>query len=408
MANLTSRFQARSRALLASLIVIAASFVPWKTSAAQTPPAPLSLVLSEHPAGQAPDVFQGRGSISAAVLYRFRMTPSDAQQAVVSHLDVLFSEAKEFVSTDFKNVFLVEDANDNGQADASETVRLPGIVRMREADQQIHCQGAISLSSAKSYVLIADLAFAPPGGAFTLSLISDNVDARDGSGVPILVNGSVSSASHEEEVSLGVYYVSAPNGSDTYSGSAASPWKTIQKAASTIPAGSTVIILPGTYAGGIVWQTPAVPNARTVFKGDQRTGEVIIDTGLGSPGFTVAKASNGSVTLADFKVTGTGSLGIISDEAPSVFIERVALQGITGDGIRLINASGSKVLHSESRSNRVGLKITASDAVVVSDFLAAGNSNEGVYVTTTSNVVIRNVTAHGNQHGFHCAPSGNP
>src|SRR5207249_1741295 len=42
------------------------------------------------------------------------------------------------------------------------------------------------------------------------------------------------------------FYVS-PTGSDANAGSQASPWKTIQKAANTMNAGSTVIVQAGTY-----------------------------------------------------------------------------------------------------------------------------------------------------------------
>jgi len=44
-----------------------------------------------------------------------------------------------------------------------------------------------------------------------------------------------------------VYYVAISIGNDTYSGSEAQPWKTIQKAANTLTAGDTVYIKAGTY-----------------------------------------------------------------------------------------------------------------------------------------------------------------
>ncbi len=44
-----------------------------------------------------------------------------------------------------------------------------------------------------------------------------------------------------------VYYVDANNGFDTNTGSQEEPWRTIQKAADTVPAGSVVVIRPGEY-----------------------------------------------------------------------------------------------------------------------------------------------------------------
>jgi hypothetical protein len=47
----------------------------------------------------------------------------------------------------------------------------------------------------------------------------------------------------------GTYYVDGTNGSDSASGSAAAPWKTINKALATVPAaGSIINVLPGTYS----------------------------------------------------------------------------------------------------------------------------------------------------------------
>src|SRR5512139_3552242 len=50
-----------------------------------------------------------------------------------------------------------------------------------------------------------------------------------------------------------VYYV-APTGDDTYPGSKAQPWQTIQKAATTLVAGETVYIRAGTYQERVVPQ----------------------------------------------------------------------------------------------------------------------------------------------------------
>jgi hypothetical protein len=47
----------------------------------------------------------------------------------------------------------------------------------------------------------------------------------------------------------GTFYVDGTNGSDSNSGSASAPWKTINKALATVPlAGSIIKVLPGTYA----------------------------------------------------------------------------------------------------------------------------------------------------------------
>lgn len=73
------------------------------------------------------------------------------------------------------------------------------------------------------------------------------------------------------------YYVS-PSGDDNNPGTAAQPWKTIQKAAATVQAGATVIIKDGVYTGGIVVETPGAKDAPIVFRAEG-TGAIIDTSG---------------------------------------------------------------------------------------------------------------------------------
>src|SRR5215207_10548612 len=73
---------------------------------------------------------------------------------------------------------------------------------------------------------------------------------------------SVVSASDEvsvarAQVSAGSTYYVSPDGSDTAAGTEGAPFRTIQKAASLVGAGDTVVVRAGTYAGfQLGWDFP--------------------------------------------------------------------------------------------------------------------------------------------------------
>jgi len=94
------------------------------------------------------------------------------------------------------------------------------------------------------------------------------------------------------------YYVALSGNDTTGNGSAASPWRTIQKAASTIPAGATVHVAPGTYNErvSIAAAKSGSASARTAIVAD---GAVIV-----AQGFVV---SSSYTDLTGFEVTPGGA-----------------------------------------------------------------------------------------------------
>ncbi len=76
------------------------------------------------------------------------------------------------------------------------------------------------------------------------------------------------------------FYVS-PGGNDTNAGSLASPWRTIQHAAETVPPGSTVFIREGVYAEKVaVYSSGNAIDGPGVFKAYPGERPVIDGTGL--------------------------------------------------------------------------------------------------------------------------------
>jgi hypothetical protein len=74
------------------------------------------------------------------------------------------------------------------------------------------------------------------------------------------------------------YYV-APGGSDANPGTAAAPFRTIQRAADVAGAGDTVLVRPGTYTGGnriVSLERSGAPNAWITFR-SERKWEAVLD-----------------------------------------------------------------------------------------------------------------------------------
>src|ERR1043165_835518 len=71
------------------------------------------------------------------------------------------------------------------------------------------------------------------------------------------------------------YYV-ATNGNDTFNGSSANPWATLQHAVETIAAGDTILVRSGTYAGCRIRNSGTVSAPKTLSRDAGAT--VVINT----------------------------------------------------------------------------------------------------------------------------------
>jgi hypothetical protein len=91
----------------------------------------------------------------------------------------------------------------------------------------------------------------------------------------ILILTTVTSISFAQAGST--FYVST-SGSDSNSGSASAPWKTIQHAASTVTAGATVIVESGTYHESVTFSNSGTSSEPIVFNGQ---GVAIVDGSTG-------------------------------------------------------------------------------------------------------------------------------
>ncbi|MEK7270206.1 MAG: right-handed parallel beta-helix repeat-containing protein, partial [Planctomycetota bacterium] len=374
-------------------------------------PPPQSLSITDHPIGQAPDAFKGNGPAVGAPLFRFSFSPSSTPPVDIVRLGLSISDAVNLVATDLTNVQIVEDSNGNGTAESTETTRFPCTVTMSGKNGTISAIGPssspIHLLVTQHYVLVADVISLSPEDSIRIGLSSENVIAYS-AGVPIETAGEASYAIHSENVPLGTYFVSASRGTDTNLGTLEAPWATLLKATASVPAGATVFIEPGTYAGGISIDTPGTETARIAFIGDERTGEVVVDATNKSYAFHISPKS-GNVSIVGMRLKGPAYKGIHVERAPSVEISRVRMDGFDAKGIILESSTNSKIVHSTiSGTCGIGLYIQDSPQTTISDVLVKGSADEGVKVTGTSSGVFRNLTSHANKHGVYFSGTATP
>ncbi|NHZ66686.1 choice-of-anchor Q domain-containing protein [Massilia genomosp. 1] len=99
------------------------------------------------------------------------------------------------------------------------------------------------------------------------------------------------------------FYV-APNGKDSNAGSAAAPFKTIARAARATRGSTTVLVAPGTYAGGIKTTVSGAASARIYFVSTSKWGAKIVASG--ASGKTGWDNRGNYVDIVGFEVNGKG------------------------------------------------------------------------------------------------------
>jgi|WetSurMetagenome_2_1015567.scaffolds.fasta_scaffold00148_9 parallel beta-helix repeat protein len=175
----------------------------------------------------------------------------------------------------------------------------------------------------------------------------------------------------------GIHYVDGSSaGNDTYAGTSAAPWKTLQHAADNVGPGDTVIVRPGSYAGFVMgWDNPqngtaSAPIAFLAQKGavitsrNNKTADGINLEGASYvvlDGFTVKNA--GTITRAGIRaVTDTGVVirnntidscgtwGILTGFSENIIMEGNSSSRAVGQhGIYFSNSADHPII----RGNRV-------------------------------------------------------
>ncbi|TCS31956.1 chondroitinase B-like protein [Paucimonas lemoignei] len=129
--------------------------------------------------------------------------------------------------------------------------------------------------------------------------VSASVSPADASQAPSAASPSASTAP------TGPTYYLSPNGNDSSNGSASAPWRTIQKAANTVNAGDTVVLMDGTYTEGSIGFNRSGTSAKPItFKAQNKWKAIVASTAGCQPGFSI-NASYITVKDLTFAVAGS-------------------------------------------------------------------------------------------------------
>lgn len=168
-------------------------------------------------------------------------------------------------------------------------------------------------------------------------------------------------------VSAANYYVDVNHGKDSYTGSAAHPWKTINHAAAMVKPGSTVSIAKGIYpiTQNIHITTSATKANPIIFKGV--TGTVIDCSQLDGSDYNKRD-------------------GIFIENANHVTIENLEIKN----------------------SYRGGIRVSGSDYVTIRAIKSHNNGNWGIFTDFCDHILIEKCDCYGSkkEHGVYISNSG--
>jgi VCBS repeat-containing protein len=140
-------------------------------------------------------------------------------------------------------------------------------------------------------------------------------DADGGSGT---VQGTVTTLNDTPPSTGSTYYVAKTGSDTTGNGSEATPWLTIGKAASSVAAGATVNIKPGTYSEQVVMSKSGTVNNYITFKSYDSSNKAIITSAADTGTFNLSNDSYIRLKELDIKNTG---------EYPAVYIDGTSAIG---------------------------------------------------------------------------------
>jgi len=175
-------------------------------------------------------------------------------------------------------------------------------------------------------------------------------------------------------------YTVDPGGSDTTGdGSAGQPWQTIQYAANQVQAGDTVLINPGTYAGGITVDTAGTASLPITFRGNG-PGVVIEGSGGKNDAFFISQA--------DY-----------------IVVEELTIQHANRAGLRISLSDHVTIRHSTFGDNgRWGVFTDFSDHTLIENSEMFGSVDEhGIYISNSSDypTIRGNRLHHNHANGLH-------
>ena len=165
-------------------------------------------------------------------------------------------------------------------------------------------------------------------------------------------------------------FVVSPNGSDSANGSASAPWRTLQKAADSAPAGASVFVRNGTYGAFSMYRsgTAAAPITFEAYP-----GETPVLDGGGNVPWTVKLSGVSYVNLDGLTVEGgyadgQDGGGVLVVNSSYVAVTHSVLTNNKAFGIRTYNSTYVTIDHNDISHNATGVRIDrAGEGVLVTN-----------------------------------------
>lgn len=187
------------------------------------------------------------------------------------------------------------------------------------------------------------------------------------------------------------YYVS-PTGSDSNSGSASSPWATLQHAADTALAGDTVIVEAGTYTTGM-----------NIIGAEGGTQEDPIRF-VANPGAVITHCATEGINanLAGINIENTGGYYLIEG------FDVESDGSMTRAGIRVADSNNVTLINNLVDHAYIGIFASDSNALLVQNNTCENSTDQhGIYISGCSQYTILGNTIFGNNwDGLHLNISG--
>ena len=257
-------------------------------------------------------------------------------------------------------------------------------------------------SSSTTYATISatGLATGVAGGSTSITASSSGVVSAPAAALAVTAVTTGSGKS---------FYV-APTGSDSNPGTSAAPWLTIQHAASTVPAGSTVYVAAGTYNESINVTVSGTSSAPITFTGE--SGAIVSGTGLTpSTSQTQGLWNIGSATPAGVDVSNITIQGFtIENYTTSNANACPAGIWISGasNGIQILNNTITNITTtSEKEGNAFGISAYGTETTAINGLVISGNTVYGLKTGNSetvnvdgnvTNFTITNNTIHDNDN----------
>lgn len=166
---------------------------------------------------------------------------------------------------------------------------------------------------------------------------------------------------------MGAFYVST-TGNDANDGSLASPWRTVGKAASSVPAGSTVFIRGGTYTPFTVTRSGL---SGTPTRYVRYPGETVVIAGDGVRSTVVLVSGAHDVVIQGLVIQNApnqwGAGVRIDNGAYRVSILANTIRNNRSFGVKLAGVTGISVKGNDIAKNETGIEISGSGAGIVID-----------------------------------------